>query len=146
MLLQATTLLSAKSDLHLVPEYRTGGPRSVQGAITVLYGDLTGDAAATFAEELGQGGPAFAYNGLISSGEITILTGRSQAEDTLPAENSDKAHAVLVHELAHTLGVSHSAPGASGLMTPQLNPDDLVLSAGDEFALRTIGCPSDENG
>ncbi|MBJ7353928.1 MAG: hypothetical protein JHC98_03810 [Thermoleophilaceae bacterium] len=141
LLSEATALLSETSGLRLVPKHQPEGSRDVEGAITVLYGALGGDAAETFTEELGQGGPASGYNGLINFGEVTILTGPSQAPHTLPAENMEEARAVLMHELAHTLGLDHSATGAPGVMNPGLNPHDLALSPGDEFALRAVGCP-----
>lgn len=87
-------------------------------------------------DNLGKAGPV-SRNGRITSGVALI---RNDLALTDP--NTPDGVAVLMHELAHTLGLSHADQSTEELMTPNHEPgDEPVLGPGDKAGLELLGCP-----
>jgi hypothetical protein len=87
-------------------------------------------------DELGVGGPSWNSDGIIEAGAVLI---RNDISATDP--NSSEGRHILMHELAHALGLSHSAKDAPEVMAPETGAADRpILGPGDEVALRRIGC------
>ena len=113
------------------------GPGSTAD-ITVHYvahgttrGHITLDGDA-----LGRGGPV-STNDRITSGLALIRN-----DDPLTDPTTPDGVAVLIHELAHTLGLSHADQSTDNLMAPAHKPgDEPTLGPGDKAGLEHLGCP-----
>ena len=113
------------------------GPGSTAD-ITVHYvahgttrGHITLDGDA-----LGRGGPV-STNDRITSGLALIRN-----DDPLTDPTTPDGVAVLIHELAHTLGLSHADQSTDNLMAPAHKPgDEPTLGPGDKAGLEQLGCP-----
>lgn len=113
------------------------GPDSTAD-ITVHYvahgttrGHITLDGDA-----LGKGGPV-STNDRITSGLALILSGDPLTDPTTP-----DGVAVLIHELAHALGLSHADQSTGNLMVPIHSAGDgPALGPGDKAGLEQLGCP-----
>lgn len=116
------------------PDQATAGGISVSylddEQITAAHLDLVGDT-------LGRGGPRFAPSGSIPSGWVALRA------DQFSEPTSKIAETVLMHELAHAVGLGHSSPEAptSEIMAPTVAPaTDASWGTGDRYALAAVGC------
>lgn len=88
-------------------------------------------------DELGVGGPIWNNEGVIISGKVLVRNDTPAADP----RTSEGQH-VLMHEIAHALGLGHAAEDTPEIMAPHSAPDDRpVLGEGDRTALTRIGCP-----
>lgn len=107
--------------------------------ITVYYvapGATRGHITLEGGGNLGKGGPT-STDGRITSGLVLIRNDVHTTDPTAP-----DGIAVLMHELAHTLGLSHADQSTGELMTPSHAIGSTpVLGRGDKTALGLVGCP-----
>lgn len=107
--------------------------------ITVYYvapGTTRGHITLDGGDNLGKAGPSIT-NARIVSG-IALL--RNDIPTTDPA--TPDGQAVLLHELAHTLGLSHADQTSGELMSPlHTTGTGAVLGPGDITGLQLLGCP-----
>lgn len=110
-------------------------------AITVYYGPI-GTSIDVLAlnnpGELGVGGPVWNDKGDIVSGAVLVRDDTSSADPRTP-----EGRHVLMHEVAHALGLGHSEDANAELMVPESSSDSApTLGPGDHEALRLVGCPT----
>lgn len=131
----AVTVLREASGLDLV--YAPGSTSARR--ITVGFasmGESDGTLFFPTAEVLGVGGPQYVGSNIVS-GAVLIRDDTPRTDPTSPILG-----AVIAHELAHALGLSHAGADAGELMTPTVrDPLPGLLGPGDRHALAEVGCP-----
>lgn len=83
---------------------------------------------------LGRGGPQYSADEIIAGTAVI----RNDTPRTDPTTLTGET--VLIHELAHTLGLNHADPDSGQLMVPKLATDPPTLGAGDRIGLQHLGC------
>lgn len=125
-------------DLTTARADRPGAEQYSQNVISVYYRNLNGSVGPLdLVDEniLGQGGPRWDDQGVIYSGSVLI-----RADDPLTSPTAAPGRRVLLHELAHALGLGH-ATSESELMAPMTFDDSRpTLGTGDITALSNVGC------
>jgi hypothetical protein len=132
--------LEAVSGLPLTVGTPLGTRTTMHSTIAVYYapnGTTIDNLSLNNDDELGVGGPTWNNEGVIISGEVLVRNDTAAADP----RTSEGQH-VLMHEIAHALGLGHSAENTPEIMAPQSAPDDRpILGEGDRTALTRVGCP-----
>lgn len=104
--------------------------------ITVDYSD-----AATSAD-LAEDDLGVAATGWESStGRITSASVIIRADSAAGDPSSHVGNQVLLHELAHAVGLDHAVQGSGEIMQPMYDPAlPIGFGPGDNWALRVVGC------
>ncbi|MEW9870805.1 hypothetical protein [Arthrobacter sp. HS15c] len=127
-------LVTADAAPHPFDRPETAPP----GEISVKYAPQSEVLAISGSPDaVGVGGPRWT-KGTVTSGFVII-----DAEHSSTDPNTPFGQHVLVHELAHALGVGHSADGRPELMRPKDAPleGQNSFGHGDLYALQEVGCP-----
>ena len=131
----AVDVLRDASGLPLQVSHASEITESEKGAIRIRYVDSGHQVYGMSVSEttLGRGGPTYDTEGTIVSGHVII---RDDIDPKIPLFDQ-----VLLHELAHALGLGHAEQGQPELMAPAASASSqATLGRGDRFALRSIGC------
>lgn len=131
--------LKSASGLPLTVGTPLGAHTTTHSTIAVYYaanGTTIDNLSLNNEDELGVGGPTWNNEGVIISGEVLVRNDTAAADP----RTSEGQH-VLMHEIAHALGLGHSAENTAEIMAPRSTPDDRpILGEGDRTALTRVGC------
>jgi hypothetical protein len=107
--------------------------------ITIRYGKLgtrVGELRVENGATLGVGGPQWDTEGVITSGSLLV-----RSDTSLTDPQTSLGQHVLMHELAHTLGLGHAGESDHELMAPSAGDSaSPTLGVGDQYALAQVGC------
>lgn len=129
------TRLRDASGLPLAVAAPSQIPANGEGAIRVRYVE---EGNQVFGMEVsgdvvGKGGPVYDSHGVILAGRVIVR------EDMDPKTTDGQQ--VLMHEIAHALGLGHAKERLPEVMTPASGIDAWpILGLGDRFALQSVGC------
>lgn len=141
-LAEAVSAVASASGLPLVVGPPVDAPlldpvSAAEGTLTVSF--LDRDSSRTLRKPfsdstLGHGGPVVNNRAEIIAGHVTVL------DD--PTLHGFTLRAVLLHELAHAVGLGHADSAVDELMTPSTGQFDEAptFGPGDTYALRSRGC------